>query len=79
MDGPGYGVARCATWGGEILAQLSFPMWCVLMCFCAMTAWFLLCVVRPASKAEPSELGVSVGRIPRWQPLSMWHDDMSAG
>lgn len=36
-------------------------------------ACFLLCVVRSASKAEPSRLGVSLGGIPGHQSSSMWH------
>lgn len=49
----------------EITSGLSFPVWYVLACFCAVTmvAWFLLWVVKHTTKAELSVLGVSVGRI----------------
>lgn len=35
-----------------------------------LAAWFLLWVVRHATKAEPSGLLVSVGRNPEWCPSS---------
>lgn len=51
----------------EIPTELSFPGRCVLVYLCATTAgaWFL--VVRHATEAVPSELGVSVGGIPAWR------------
>lgn len=49
----------------EITIQLSFPVWCVLLCLCAMTlvAWLLLWEGRHTTNAQTSRLGVSAGGI----------------
>lgn len=55
--------------------NLSFPVCCVLMGHCAMTAVtrFLLRIVRLNSKAKPSGSGVSMGEgIPARQSLTLW-------
>lgn len=57
----------------EIPTELSFPGQCVLVYLCTTTAgaWFL--VIRHATEAVPSELGVSVGGIPAWRSWSVWY------
>lgn len=57
----------------EIPTELPFPVCCVILCLCTMTAgaWFL--VVRQATRAGPSGLGASVGGNLGWLSLSVWH------